>query len=307
MTGRIFDIKRFALHDGTGIRTTAFLKGCPLRCPWCQNPEGIDPAPGVWYEAQRCIRCGHCAELCPEGAISFDPERDPAVQVDPELCTACGACIDGCPTGALRWDSRELDSDELVRELARDRVFFESSGGGVTLSGGEPLFQAGYALAVLRQAHEDGLHTAVETTLFVARRVLQDVLPHVDLFLTDLKMWDPEMHREIVGVENTLIVDNIRFLAEQRAAHGRPDLVVRLPLIPELTATTANIRAVARFVSQLPGDIPLELLNFNPLAAGKYRTLGRSYAFSGYTAPYTREEFDEFVDIARAGGARIIP
>lgn len=301
LTGLVFDIKRFALHDGPGIRTTAFLKGCPLTCPWCQNPEGMTSRRQVWYDRAACIRCERCVAACPLGAVKSHPDTDTFITIDRAVCDRNGACVEACPTGAIHWDSREWTVTELVDELERDRVFYETSGGGVTLSGGEPLFQPDFAHAVLTESKRRDLHTALETTLSVNQHALERFLPVVDFFMSDLKLWDDAAHRRTVGVPVGPVKRNIAFLAESGV-----DLLIRVPLIPEITATNDSIAPIARFVAELPGDVPLELINFNPLPAAKYRALGREYAFSAYTAPYSQEEYDEFVAVARAEGARVI-
>lgn len=301
MTGQVFDIKRFALHDGPGIRTTAFLKGCPLRCKWCQNPEGLGTKKVLWYHHQRCIRCGACIAACPTGALSAQPGDDRYIRVDRASCNLSGACVEACPSTALEFDSRDYSAEELVAELARDQVFFESSGGGITLSGGEPLAQPGFAEKVLRLAKEKGLHTAIETTLHIETAVLDRFLPLVDLFLADIKHMDSAVHLANTGVPNEKILANIRYLAECKA-----HMILRLPLIPAITATDENVRAVAKFVAGLPGDYPLELINFNPLASGKYYALDLNYDFARVTAPLENAEVDRLKALARGEEVTVV-
>lgn len=300
--GLVFDVKRFALHDGSGIRTTAFLKGCSLRCPWCQNPEGISIHRQVWYDHNKCIRCGKCAQACDNGAVTLHPESEYFVSVDQEKCRECGyECVRICPTGALSFDSRFYTVKELADLLERDQVFYKASGGGITISGGDPLFQSEFALAVFTECKNRGLHTAIETELATSRHKLEQFVPVVDLFMTDLKIWDNRMHLETVGVENKIIKENIQYLAEQDV-----ELIVRMPLIPEITTTEENISSIARFIADLPGNVPFELINFNPLASGKYRMLQKKYAFETYTSPYPHEEYWKFAQIAKDAGANII-
>ena len=299
--GLVFDVKRFALHDGPGIRTTAFLKGCPLSCPWCQNPEGIGPARGIWYTSARCIGCGACVASCPAGALSNREGRGHSIRIDRAVCSLNGACTTACPTGAIAWDSREYGVKELVDLFEQDRVFYETSGGGVTLSGGEPLFQARFALAVLRESKGRSLHTALETTAFTSRAVLESVLPFVDHFLVDIKLRDRGLHMKTVGVDNEPILDNISFLAETGAT-----MTVRIPLIPGITAVDYNISTTAAFVASLPGDVPLELINFNPLASGKYLALEQEYEFASRTAPLRDGEIAHFAEVARSQGVHVV-
>lgn len=301
LSGLVFDVKRFALHDGPGIRTTAFLKGCPLTCPWCQNPEGIVSHRLLWYDRHLCIKCGACVAACPNGALRAHPGAERFIEIDRNACDKNGSCVRSCPSGALHWDSTRYTVVELVDLLERDRVFYDSSGGGVTLSGGEPLVQAEFAHAVLTEARTRSLHTAIESTLSTSRRTLERIVPVVDHILADIKIWDRELHRSIVGVDNEPILSNISYLANVGTT-----LTIRIPLIPGITALAENIRPIAAFVRDLPGQVPLELINFNPLAAGKYRALERKYEFASYTSPYPPEEYAAFVEIARKEGAHVV-
>lgn len=317
LTGLVFDIKRFAIHDGPGIRTTAFLKGCPLSCVWCQNPEGISPQPHLWYHPERCIRCERCVAACPKGALTArhdnrerqelrgrdEKDRDARggeqpIHIDRKACTLNGACLQACPTGALEWDSRRYTVPELMRELERDRTYYESSGGGVTLSGGEPLFQVDFAAAVMEECRRRDIHTAVETTLFMGRDALERVRPLIDLFLVDVKLFDGGAHRRYTGSDNARILDNIRYVVSTGSA-----LTLRLPLVPGITATEENVAAIAEFAAALPGGVPLEFVNFNPLPAGKYRSLEREWPFPDHPGPLPEDEVAHFADLARSRGA----
>jgi len=301
VTGLVFDIKRFALHDGPGIRTTAFLKGCPLSCRWCQNPEGIGSQRVLWYHAQRCIRCGACIEACPNDALSGNPDASRFIHVDRKTCNLSGACVAVCPSKALEFDSTDYTPEELVEVLLRDRLFYETSGGGITLSGGEPFAQPGFSEEVLKLCRTEGLHTALETTLHVERPVVARFLPLVDHFLTDVKLWDSEEHQRHTGVGNEKILSNVRWLAEQEAG-----MTVRIPLIPDVTATAENIGRIAKFVHDLPGSIQLELINFNPLASGKYYALDLPYDFASITAPLDQEAVETLADVARKEGVSVV-
>lgn len=301
LVGNVFDIKRFALHDGPGIRTTAFLKGCPLACVWCQNPEGIPVQRTVVFRPEECIRCERCVSACPRGAISTSPGARRFIEIDRSRCDCDGSCIAACPSEALRWDSSEYTVEALVEALCRDRVFYEQSGGGVTLSGGEPLHQREFAERVLRRCKEEGLHTALESTLHTSKRVLTDIAPYVDLFLADIKLWDSDEHMRYTGQHNSKIVENIRFLAEEGM-----NVLIRIPLIPETTTAAGNISSIAAFVRSLPGDIRVELINFNPLAAGKYEMLQKEYPYSEYTSSLPDEEVERFAELVRAEGVSLV-
>jgi pyruvate formate lyase activating enzyme len=299
--GLVFDVKRFALHDGPGIRTTAFLKGCPLSCVWCQNPEGISPQPHLWYHSERCIRCRRCISTCPNSALSAHPDDRHFIHIDRSACTLNGACVRTCPSDALTWDSESYTVNELVDLFERDRLFYENSNGGITLSGGEPLFQKTFAVAVLEECVRRGLHTTLESTLFLSRATLERALPFVDHFLTDVKLWDSKEHKKHTGVPNEQILENVRFLAGTSV-----DMTIRVPLIPGITATEQNVGAVARFVAGLPADVPLELVNFNPLPAGKYRVLGIRWPFQNRTSPLSKSELEPLERAARAEGVRLV-
>lgn len=285
MTGTIFDVKRFAVHDGAGLRSTLFLKGCPLHCPWCQNPEGIDPRPALWHALAVCLRCGSCVAACDAGALTLD-ER---IHVNRSRCTLCGKCVDACPAVAMEIAGREIDAKDAAALLLRDRVFFGRSG-GVTLSGGEVLAQWEFAREVLTLCKEAGVDTAIETALFAPRHVVEAMLPVVDHFLVDIKYLDTEQHRAVIGTDNQLILDNYRFLVEQGA-----DVLVRTPLIPGYNATEENIRSIARFIRSIDADARYELLNFNPLCRSKYAALEQEYPVSGNALSH--EDLDGFYSI----------
>ena len=297
----IFDIKRFALHDGPGIRSTAFLKGCPLSCHWCQNPEGINPSPLLWFINSQCLRCRRCIEVCPEKALNSDDAADSFIKIDRELCTKCGRCVEICPSSALCWDSRPLSAEDLAEQLMRDAVFYESSGGGVTLSGGEPMLHADYSLDVLTICRKKGFHTALESTLFAVAEVVDRFIKVVDLFLADLKLIDDSEHRNNTGVGNERILENL-----QRVAISESRLIVRTPLIPGISDTEVNISGIADFVAGLGGDVALELLNFNPLAESKYRALQSAYRFAETRSPLDEEHVERLKALARTRGCRVL-
>ena len=290
MNGFVFEVKRFAVHDGPGLRTTLFLKGCPLRCPWCQNPEGLHLEPRLWYKEADCLRCGNCVVSCQERALALD-ER---VHIDQAACVLCGRCLDACPTGALLLDGHEVSADEAEETLLQDAVFY-AEGGGITLSGGEVMAQWPFALELLRRMRARGVDTAIETCLLVKQDVLSRFLGLVDHFIVDIKYFDGAEHRRVLGESNELILANYRYLVEKGA-----DVLVRTPLIPGYTATEANIRAIARFVRLTDANARYELLNFNPLCRSKYAALEEDYPVSGQ--PFSAGEMEAFYAILREEG-----
>ena len=266
----LFDIKRYALHDGPGIRTTLFLKGCPLRCVWCHNPESWSPGKQRLYKAVKCIGCSSCVEACPEGALQLTPE---GIRPTGRPCILCGACADACPALAMEICGREWPLDELMVEVEKERGVMTDSGGGVTLSGGEPLMQPSYALELLEELGRRGFHRAVDTTLFAAPDVVRSVAAACDLFLVDLKVMDSERHRRYTGVPNELILDNLRLISSL----GK-HFWIRIPLISEVNASEENIAATADFLAGLdcrPEEV--DLLPYHDIGKGKHERMGTVY------------------------------
>lgn len=266
MDGTITDIQRFSVHDGPGIRTTVFLKGCNLRCGWCHNPETILPGPQLQVYPDRCIGCGACVAACPRGCHTAIDRRK---QFDRRLCTACGTCARTCYAEALKLIGRRATAQEVLAEVLEDRAFYVNSGGGVTLSGGEPLCQREFAIEILKLCKAAGVHTAIETNLAWPWDHVEPVLSHLDLLMADIKTMDAALHADWTGQSNERTLDNIRRLA------GRDlPLIVRTPVIPGVNDTEKEIGAIADFIADLPNLRYYELLPYHPLGLGKYESLG---------------------------------
>jgi pyruvate formate lyase activating enzyme len=298
MRATILNIQRMSTEDGPGIRTTVFFKGCPLSCAWCHNPESIDRTPRVIWQEQKCIGCRTCDTVCENGGLR---PSQAGPRIDPASCRLCGACTDACPAGALMRLGAEWEVEALAAEVAKDRVFFEESGGGVTASGGEPALWPDFLKAFFKRCREQGLHTALDTCGACPEKLLLELAEGADLVLLDLKDADPDRHRRFTGQSNARVLENARALAG--ALGPAQTLWIRTPLIPGATATRENLSAIGRFIaSDLGGAVERwELLAFNNLCREQYRRLGRSWEFKD-TPLLTRAELDRLADAARASG-----
>ena len=295
LRGNIFSIERYAVHDGGGIRAMVYLKGCPLRCLWCANPEGQEARSQLFFFAERCIGCGQCLAACPSGAASRDGEA--RIVHDLARCQGCGRCVESCCADARRLFGRPLTVAEVMGEVLKDRVFYRRSGGGVTLSGGEPTAQAGFARELLRELHQQDLHTALETCGYCDWAQLSVLAEHLDLVLYDLKHMDSDTHLRLTGVPNRLILSNLRRLAEL----GRVEVLVRVPVIPGHNDDRQNMEALAEFVAGLSSVGGVELLAYHPYGSGKYARCGRAPALANLASP-TPARLEELASILCARG-----
>lgn len=269
--GIIFDIQRYSIHDGPGIRTVVFFKGCPLRCAWCSNPEGQQAAPAIEFFAAHCQRCGHCLEVCPQAAINGDLDCAPVGKLDRTACNLCGRCTEACAHAALKVSGRTVTAADVLAEVKKDRGFYRKSGGGVTLSGGEPLAQPAFAAEILRRCGDANIHTAVETCGYASEDVFRRVVDAADLVLFDLKHMDPAAHAQGTGVSNGPVLANL----EQLVRWGKP-VLARVPLIPGWNDGPGNLSAVAALLAHL-GIRDVHLMPFHQLGKDKYRRLGMRY------------------------------
>lgn len=274
LTATIFNVQRFSTEDGPGIRTTVFFKGCPLRCAWCHNPEGLSRRPELMWVDVRCIGARDCLTACPSEALELTPR---GMWIDRAKCNACGDCARVCPAGALEVIGQEWTPESLLAEVQKDAVFYETSGGGVTLSGGEPMAQAGFVLAFCRLCKGAGLHVTLDTCGAAAWERYAQVLPFVDLVLYDLKIFDPGCHQASTGVDNNLIFENARRIA----AAGMP-MWIRTPIIPGYTAGAANIATLGDFIATKLATVQRwDLLAYTNLGQPKYHRLDQPYALEG--------------------------
>lgn len=282
MTPLIFDIKRYAISDGPGIRIAIYFKGCPLRCAWCHNPESQSPKVQKLYTASKCIGAQDCIEVCPENALTLTSN---GIVTDSEKCTLCGLCADACPTKAIEMSGKQYDPKDLMQLIERERVHIDQSKGGVTFSGGEPLMYPDFLIEMLKLCGEKGLHRAVDTCGYAPTKTLLEVARHTDLFLYDLKLMDPVQHKKWTGRDNKLILENLIKLAETGAG-----INIRIPFIHNVNTSEKEVSSMAKFVANLPGEKPLvSILPYHNIAAHKYSKLGSEYEEFDMAEPSNEE------------------
>jgi pyruvate formate lyase activating enzyme len=299
-TGTIFDVKKFSIHDGPGIRTTVFLKGCTLKCWWCHNPEGQVSEPELTFRPNRCIQCEACVSVCKRGAISMDGDL---VSTDREKCALCGACVEVCYAEAREIAGREVTAAQAMAEIERDIAFYEESSGGVTFSGGEPLLQRDFLLALLQACKEKDIHTAVDTCGSSTWETLDSIREHVDLFLYDLKLMDDARHRKFTGVSNEVILRNLQALSQEEH-----NIILRVPIIPGINDDAENIHQTGAFAAALPHLNRVDLLPYHHIGVEKYNRFDKVYGLPQTGPPSDERMADiertlrEFGLLVRIGG-----
>ncbi len=280
--GKIFDIKQFAVHDGPGIRTTVFFKGCPLNCPWCHNPEGIRQEDDLFYYESKCIGCGSCVSICPKDAIEIG---EGTINIDRDLCDLCGRCAYECPTTALKVAGKKVTVDEVMDEIERSTIYHDTSSGGVTLSGGEPFQQFEFMEELVDRCKERDIHVTLDTCGHVEPEKFDSIKDKIDLFLFDLKIMDEGLHREYTGVNNDWILENLKSLLKE------DEVIIRFPIIPDITDTEENISSMLEFLSPFKGVKEIDILPYHNVKE-KYNMLGKKYDIKGVKKP-NREKIEK--------------
>lgn len=291
------DVSHGTTHDGPGMRTTVFVKGCPLHCLWCQNPESIARRNEVWWTSNDCIGCNSCFNACPNGALSAGEK---GIVIDREKCAACGTCAEACPSSAMSWQGQEYDMETLLKEVLRDRIYYKQFGGGVTCSGGEPLLQAEFVAEFFRRLQEEGITTALDTCGCAPRKNLEAVLPYTNYILYDMKIFDSAKHKEFTGAPNELILENLLYIADVvRKADHPMEIWIRTPLIPGATADLENIRGIGTFLRDNLLDVigRWEMCAFNGVCVAKYDKLQTTWAFDGQGAMF-QSQIDPIKELA---------
>ncbi|WP_243343543.1 glycyl-radical enzyme activating protein [Anaerococcus sp. AGMB09787] len=265
--GIVFDIQKYSIHDGPGIRTIVFLKGCPLRCIWCSNPESQNTKPEIMFRKNLCIHCGKCVSICLNNAIG--PQNK--YWIDRKKCISCGECVNVCPSSALTLKGKEMTVEDVINEVKKDETYYRNSGGGITLSGGEALLQYKFAKELLKACHAKGWHTAVETEGYISKEVIMEVVPHIDLVLLDMKTYDTNLHYKYTKVHNEVIKENAKLIQSMTRT------IIRIPVIPGVNDSVEEFSSIVKFVKTLDNVEQIHILPYHNYGENKYYLLGRDY------------------------------
>lgn len=287
MLGTVFNIQKFSINDGPGIRTTVFLKGCPLHCLWCHNPESHKTVPELFYNAKKCIACRRCADCCSNGCHTFLKSNH---LFDRAHCIHCGQCATTCPSSALETVGELRTVESVMAEIRKDQVFYQTSGGGMTVSGGEPMLQFDFTLSLLQAAKAEGISTCIETCGYTDAEKLRAIAPYVDLFLYDCKETRPDLHKKYTGVSNRRIWNNLQLLDQMGA-----NIILRCPIIPTLNDRDDHFLSISALANRLPHVTEIDIEPYHPLGSGKSAMLGMEYALPSLTFP-TEETVQTWID-----------
>ncbi|MFX1451911.1 MAG: glycyl-radical enzyme activating protein [Promethearchaeota archaeon] len=293
--GTIFNIQRYCIHDGPGIRTLVFFKGCPLRCLWCSNPESQELSPEILFSSNKCIGCGKCAEVCPENAIIKSTDK----RINRDKCNLCLKCIETCYAEALEVAGKKMTLEEVVKEVEKDRPFYEKSNGGITVSGGEPLMQPKFLKALLKECKSRGINTAIETCGYANWSTFEEILEYLDLILMDLKHINTDSHKELTGKSNEIILENIKKISELK----KP-IIIRYPLIPGYNDSIETVNKIGKFVQNLEGVNEINIIPFHRLGESKYEKLDREWTMHEVEPP-TTERLEEIKKILESYGLKV--
>ena len=285
MKGIVFNIQKFCVNDGPGIRTTVFLKGCPLHCKWCHNPESHSCKAELLYDLEKCVGCGRCGDVCPQSAHTFEGIH----KIDRKKCISCGVCADECDINALEFAGKEMSVQEVLAVVLKDKVFYDNSGGGLTLSGGEPLMQFDFAYELLKQAKQSGIHTCIETCGFAKTENILKIAKSTDIFLYDWKLTDEKLHEKYTGVSNIQILDNLRAIDSANVK-----IILRCPIIPGINDTEEHFGGIAGVANSLKNILAVEIEPYHSLGNGKYNKLGKTEKIQNFQQP-TGQQVEEWI------------